>query len=152
MSHFQISTVSIKIVCILYSGHQTSLVFEWSKRGRMPNGLVFECHLNTGQMDPILYSYVLVRYSNGRSSTKDITYRPTIWIPNHLKSKLRKCFRYSNGRYSNSYYTGKIVISTLIQFLWMYRGPVFGYCKSKKLPWHDVACDLSYLQSQRQGV
>ena len=26
-------------------------------------------HLNTGQMDAILFSYVLVRYLNGRSST-----------------------------------------------------------------------------------
>ena len=34
----------------------------------MPNGLVFKCHLNTGQ-DAILFSYVLVRYLNGWSST-----------------------------------------------------------------------------------
>ena len=52
------------------SEYQTSLVFEWSKRGWMPNGLVFECylntrqpkHLNTGQMDAILFSYLLVCY------------------------------------------------------------------------------------------
>ena len=59
------------------SEYQTSLVFKWSKRGWMPNGLVFECHLNTGQpnhlntaqMDAILFSYVLVWYSNDWSST-----------------------------------------------------------------------------------
>ena len=45
------------------SEYPTSLVFEWSKRGWMPNGLVFGCHLNTGQpnhlnigqMDAILF-------------------------------------------------------------------------------------------------
>ena len=40
-----------------------SLVSKWLKRGWMPNGLVFKCHLNTGQMDAILFSYVLVQYS-----------------------------------------------------------------------------------------
>ena len=43
----------------------------------MPNGQVLECHmntrwpdhLNTGQMGAILFSFVLVRYSNGPSST-----------------------------------------------------------------------------------
>ena len=42
------------------------MVFEWLKRGRMPNDMVFEYHLNTGQpnylntgqMDAILFSYV----------------------------------------------------------------------------------------------
>ena len=29
------------------SEYQTSLVFEWLKRGWMPNGLVFKCLLNT---------------------------------------------------------------------------------------------------------
>ena len=46
----------------------------------MPNGLVFKCHLNTGepknlntgQIDDILQSYVLVQYLNGQSSTKDV--------------------------------------------------------------------------------
>ena len=60
----------------------------------MPNGPVFECHLNTGQpdhlnaeqMDAILFSYELVQYSNGRL---------TIQIPNHFKSKLKKVW-YSN--------------------------------------------------------
>ena len=57
--------------------YQTSLVFEWSKRGWMPNILVFKCHLhtrqpdhlNTGQMDTILFNYVLVGNFNGWSST-----------------------------------------------------------------------------------
>ena len=59
------------------SEYQTCLLFKWSNRGWMSNGLVFECHLNTGQpdhlnarqMDAILFSYVLVQYLNGRSST-----------------------------------------------------------------------------------
>ena len=51
----------------------TSSVFEWSKRGWMPNGLAFECHLNPGQMDAILFSYVLVWYLNGWSSAQDIS-------------------------------------------------------------------------------
>ena len=64
--------------CIQWgSEYQTSLVFEWSKRVWMPNDLVFECHLNTeqpnhlntGLMDAILFSYVLVQYLNGWSST-----------------------------------------------------------------------------------
>ena len=66
----------------------------------MPNGLVFECHsntrqpshLNTGQ---ILFSYVLVWYLNGWSSTLNKAHKPTIWILNHLKSKLQKV-QYSN--------------------------------------------------------
>ena len=43
------------------SEYQTSLVFKWSKRGRIPSGLVFERQLNTGQMEAFLFSYVLVR-------------------------------------------------------------------------------------------
>ena len=46
-------------------------------RGWMPNGPEFKCHLNTqqpnhlntGQMNAILFSYELVRYSSGQSST-----------------------------------------------------------------------------------
>ena len=46
------------------SEYQTSSVFKLSKRGWMPNGPVFKCHLNTGQrnhfdtrqMDAILFS------------------------------------------------------------------------------------------------
>ena len=64
----------------------------------MPNVLVFKCHentwqpnhLNTRQMVAVLFSYVLVWYLIGRSSTLDITHRPTIWIPNHLISELQK--------------------------------------------------------------
>ena len=71
----------------------------------MPNGLVFECHLNTGrpnhlnarQMDAILFSYVLVWFSNDRSSTKD-SLRPKISILNHLKSELQKvCYTNVSG-------------------------------------------------------
>ena len=36
------------------SENQTSYVFEWSKRGWMPNGPVFKCHLNTGQPDHLI--------------------------------------------------------------------------------------------------
>ena len=53
------------------SEYQSRSVFKWSKRGQMPNGLVFECSLNTGQTDhlnirqvhAILLSYLLVWYS-----------------------------------------------------------------------------------------
>ena len=55
--------------------YQNSSLLKWLKRSWMPNGLVFKCHLNTGQphhlktgqIDAILFSYVLVLYSNGRS-------------------------------------------------------------------------------------
>ena len=64
----------------------------------MPNGLVFERHLNagqpnhfnTGQMDAILFSCVLVQYLNGLSSTKDKAYRLTILMMNHFRSELQK--------------------------------------------------------------
>ena len=39
--------------------YQTSLVFILSKRCQMPNGPVFNCHLNIGQMNAIWFSYVL---------------------------------------------------------------------------------------------
>ena len=59
------------------SKYRTSLVFNWLKRGWTPNDLVFEGHfnarqpdhLNTRQIDAILFSYVLVCYSNGWSIT-----------------------------------------------------------------------------------
>ena len=67
------------VIKVKYSGYlnQTHVVIKWLKRGWMPNGLVFECHsdtvqpnhLNTRQIDAILFSYVLVWYLNGRSST-----------------------------------------------------------------------------------
>ena len=52
------------------------MVFKWSERSWMPNGQVFNYHLNTRQpdhlntrqMDAILFSYVLVLYSNCWSS------------------------------------------------------------------------------------
>ena len=46
------------------SEYQTSPVFEWLKRGWLPNGLVLECHI--GQMDAILFSFMLVHYLNDR--------------------------------------------------------------------------------------
>ena len=64
-----------------YSGDlntKISLVLEWSKRSWVSNGPVFECHLNTGQqhhlnsghMDTVLFSNVLVQYLNGQSRTQ----------------------------------------------------------------------------------
>ena len=38
------------------------------------NGPVFEFHLNTGEMDVILFSYVLVQFLHCWSSTKDISH------------------------------------------------------------------------------
>ena len=59
------------------SEYGTSLIFKWLKRGWKPNGTVFECHLKIGQsnhlnahqIDIMLFSYVLVQYSDGWSST-----------------------------------------------------------------------------------
>ena len=52
----------------------------------MQNGPILECHLNTGeqhhlnygQMDAILFSSVLVQYSNGWSITESKAQRLTI--------------------------------------------------------------------------
>ena len=44
--------------------------------------------LKTGQMDAILFFYVLVQYSNVWSCTKDIAHRPTIWIPKVCNSNI----------------------------------------------------------------
>ena len=59
------------------SEYQTCSVFIWSKKKLDAAYLVFKCHLNTRQpdylntrqMEAILFSYVLVRYLNGWSST-----------------------------------------------------------------------------------
>ena len=72
----------------------------------MPNGMVVECHLktgqpnhlNTGQMGAILFSYVLVQYLNGQSCTQEIDQPFEI---STLKRLVFKCCRYSNGRYSD---------------------------------------------------
>ena len=61
----------------------------------MPNGPVFECHLNTGQMDTILFSYVSFWYIEHN-----------LIKTNHLKSELPKslvfkCFWYSSGLFSD---------------------------------------------------
>ena len=37
------------------------------------------CHLNIVKMDAILFSYVVVQYLNGWSSTWDVALKPTIW-------------------------------------------------------------------------
>ena len=66
----------------------------------MPNGLVLESHLNTGQcnhlntrqMDATFFSYVLVWYSNGRASTQ-----PQI---DHLNTEPFE-IRIQKGWYSN---------------------------------------------------
>ena len=71
------------------SEYRPSLVCEWSKRGWMPNGLVFKCHLNTRQIDTILFYYVMVRYSNGGTTSYDITDRPAIWNPNFKKFSIQ---------------------------------------------------------------
>ena len=98
----------VHTVILWGSEYQTSLVFKWSKRGWMPTGPVFECHLNTGQpnhlnmrqMHAILFSYILVGFSNGWSSTQDIAHNWTFKI-RASKSSVFKCFWYSNGRYSD---------------------------------------------------
>ena len=51
----------------------------------MPNGPILECHLNTGHVNTILFSYILVQYLNGRSSTYHIADKPTILNPNFKK-------------------------------------------------------------------
>ena len=51
-----------------------------------------EFETKRGQIDTILFYYVLVWYSNGR---------PTTWISNHLKSELQKVWYSKSFRYSN---------------------------------------------------
>ena len=100
------------------SKFQTSLVFKWSKRGWMPNGLVFECHLITGTAQPFEYQtnrhhlvffYVLVGYLNGRSSTCANGPGPIIQIPDTdpvfiFGPNFKQCLKvwmtlwYSNGK------------------------------------------------------
>ena len=70
-----------------------------------------------GQMDAILFSDALVLYFNGWSSIEDITRRPAIWIPNHLKSKLQKVW-YSNV---SSIQMVSIQIFTVFYFLDAFR-------------------------------
>ena len=54
-----------------------------------------EFEMKRGQIDTILFYYVLVWYSNGRSSTEDITHNrpfeyPTIWNLNYKKFDIQK--------------------------------------------------------------
>ena len=61
----------------LFGIHPTSSVFDWSKEGGTQDGPAFKCHLNSGQpdhlntrqMDNILFSYLLSWYLNGRSNS-----------------------------------------------------------------------------------
>ena len=69
------------------------------KKAWMPNGRVFECHLNTRHC-------VLLRYLNGWSSKKNIAHTKPIEIRTS-KSSVLKCFQYSNGWYSDSQCTNK---------------------------------------------
>ena len=73
----------------VYSGDLNTKLIQYLNGGRgwMSNGLEFKCHLNTrqpnhlntGQMNAILFSYVLVWYSNdGQSSTQDIAHKLAI--------------------------------------------------------------------------
>ena len=45
------------------SGSRTNQILRFSKE----NGIQYFDHLNTGRMNPILLSYVLVQYLNGQS-------------------------------------------------------------------------------------
>ena len=100
-SHFQPCRLVFTIGIKDYSGNLNAELVQFSN-GRKEVGcqmiLVFKCHMKTGQpihlntwqMDAILFSYVLVWYWNGWSSTKDIDVnRPfeywTIWNPNFKK-------------------------------------------------------------------
>ena len=61
-------------------------VFEWLKRGWMPNGLAFKYHSNTvqpnlwntGQMDAILFSYVVVKSLKGWAMAMSVAMIPSI--------------------------------------------------------------------------
>ena len=70
------------VAVLMYNGDLNTQQVWYSngqKEGWIPNGPVFECHLNTQQQQPthlntrqmgdILFSFVLVQYLNGRSST-----------------------------------------------------------------------------------
>ena len=76
--HWKVTNGKQRLLLQWGSEYQTNLAFEWLNRGWMPDGSVFECHLNAGQMDTILFSYVLVQYLNDQAITYDITHRPTI--------------------------------------------------------------------------
>ena len=79
------------------SEYQTSSVFEWLKKGLLTNGPEFKCHLNTGrldhlntrQMNAILFSYALVWYLNIKSSTQDKKHGLTIWNMNFKKLNIQ---------------------------------------------------------------
>ena len=84
----------------------------------MPIGLAFECHLNTRQpkhlntrqMDAILLSYVLVWYSNGWSSTRNITH----WNTEPFEIPISKSLVFKWSVFRSPLYL-KPVVSLLIQ-------------------------------------
>ena len=81
------------------SEYRTSLVFNWSKVVRSPNGLLFECHLNTGLN--------FVRYSNGGLNTElPFEYRTSEYQTS--ESSLFRCFHYSDVCYSDPHCTAEI--------------------------------------------
>ena len=78
------------------SEYQTSLVFKWSKVVHLPNGLLSQCHLNTGLN--------LVRYSDHHLNTRPVFK----WWSEYQTSEYRtsessflRCFCYSDVRYSD---------------------------------------------------
>ena len=84
---------------------QTSLDFEWSKRGWVANGLDFEWDLKSGQMAAILSKPFEIRTKiSGFWMVETIALaiakaRPFKIRP--LKSLIFKCFRISNGQISD---------------------------------------------------
>ena len=82
MSRFKTfeSRLIVEIQSTLYVKRLVVQSLQRSIIGWMPNSLVFKCHFNTPQPDqlntvpinPILFTYVLVQYSNGQSGTSDI--------------------------------------------------------------------------------
>ena len=74
------------------SQYRTSLVFKWSKVVQLPNGPLFESHLNTGLN--------LVCYSNGGLNTRlPFEYRTSEYRTS--ESSFYRCFHYSDVCYSD---------------------------------------------------
>ena len=117
----------------------------------MPNVLVMECHLNTGQsnhlitsqMNTILFSYVLVLYLSylklwicstkmRLAKIKVRSYlRPTIWILNHRKFELQIVW------YSNVFCIQLVSIQIPTVFNWSAKpgDSLFEY-------WTPIVCDV----------
>ena len=76
-------------------------------------------HLNTGQTDATLFSYELVWYLNGWSSTWRMAHKATIWIPNHLKSELWNVrYSYVSGIQMISIQIPTVFFETCYGFTW----------------------------------